>query len=251
MEISREALSLLNHCHAGQFSPRRMQFPDSAAHAGHADHIQAESAHQQHQRNEPPPIDSRYAALHPNRDEEREEGKEYDAGKRYAHRKQHSGNSTHSDKEPEKGQAIDQTEHSDLQREGDKEEQRSAGVGTHPYSLTCWMRPHQPGVASREKEQGEESHSKVQRRKWLAHQRDQRKEKTHQPGVLIEPPEVEGDATGDNHFICRLYSTGAGGSRPISSLLARSRLHVRETSFPLMVPALVSRPILPFHSPAR
>ena len=35
----------------------------------------------------------------------------------------------------------------------------------------------------------------------LAHQRDQGKEEAHEPGMLIEPPELEGDATGGNSLI--------------------------------------------------
>src|SRR5713101_2313560 len=56
MQVASQARSLLLDLEAGQFSPRGMQLPDGAAHAGDADHIQTESSHHQHQGNEPPPI---------------------------------------------------------------------------------------------------------------------------------------------------------------------------------------------------
>src|SRR5579859_1396313 len=207
MEISRETLSLLNHRHAGQFPPRAMQFPDSAAHAGHADHIQAESAHYQHQRNQPPPVDSRHASMGEDGDEERHQSQEYDDHSCTAHREQHSRYSAHSRKGPEPGRIIKEAERGDLETESHQKEQRQTESTRYSRSPACRMRPHDPGITNRKKEQSRAAHHETKPGIRSAHQRGYRKVQADQkPEMLVKPPDGEGDTTLSDHFIVRLDS---------------------------------------------
>src|SRR6266702_1239356 len=192
-----------------------MQSPDSAAQAGNADHIQAESSHQQHQRNEPPPIYPHHASFHSDDNEERQEGEEHYGDKGAAHGEQHSGNGTRPDKEPEPRGTIHQTEHEDQEREGNKEEERKTRPRLYSRPRTYRVRPHEPGVADRKKEEGDQSQSEMPRDRRCAHQRNEGKEEADEPGMLIESPELEGDATGGNHLIWRLCSTVPDDARAI------------------------------------
>src|SRR5439155_1455635 len=107
---------------------------------------------------------------------------------------------------PEPGRAIKEAERGGLEAERNKQKQRPTGSATGTGSLACRMRPHDPGVADRKKEQGEAAHSETKPGTWLAHQRSQRKEEAHEPEVLVKPPEMEGDTTLCNHVTIRLDS---------------------------------------------
>jgi hypothetical protein len=63
------------------------------------------------------------------------------------------------------------------------------------------MRPHEPGVTHGKKSQGEESNYEAPQRDRLAYQGSEGEEETDEPGMLVESPQVEGEATGSNAFI--------------------------------------------------
>ncbi len=231
MQIAGEAFALFDHRQAGQLSTCGMQFSDGAAHADHANHIQAQSSHQQHQRDEPPPINPCHASMGEDGDEERKSRQEHDDDPRTAHGEQHSSNGTHPKEEPKPGRSIKEAEHGDLEAESNQEEQRQTGSATCSRSPARGMRPHDPGITDRKKEQGRAAHSETKPGIRFAHQRSQRKEQTNKkPEVLVELPEGESDATLPNHFIVRLDSLLACVSLCSQSVIV-SCSHSRSPSF--------------------
>ncbi len=105
------------------------------------------------------------------------------------------------DEQPEPGRAIHQAEHERQHDQGHPQQPRSPGTGARLGSPMHRMRPHQPGVAGRKKDQGDESQDKMPRRARPADQGHQREKETGEPGVLVETPDMEGDPTGGNHLI--------------------------------------------------
>src|SRR5579875_1180875 len=82
------------------------------------------------------------------------------------------------------------------------------------------MRPHDPGITDRKKEQGEASLCEMKPGMRFAHQSSQRKvQADKKPEVVVELPEEEGDATLPHHFIVRLDSCLSGVSLCSPSVL--------------------------------
>jgi hypothetical protein len=79
------------------------------------------------------------------------------------------------------------------------------------------MRPHDPGITDRKKEQGEASLCEMKPGMRFAHQSSQGKVQADK--VLVELPEEEGDAAFPHHFIVRLDSRLSGVSLCSPSVL--------------------------------
>src|SRR5512135_1676322 len=87
------------------------------------------------------------------------------------------------------------------------------------------MGPHEPGITDCKKAQGQESQRNVERRDRLLHQRDQGEEEAHQPGMLVESPQLEGESARCDALIWHLSASSVGGV-PGSSLPFVCALHV-------------------------
>lgn len=173
--------------------------------------------------------------MHAHRNKDRQECENHHDDESAAHREKDPCYGTDPDEQPEPGRTIRQTERQRERAQGHKQHERRPGPCTRSCPLAHWMRPHKPGVAGCKEYQGNHACGETQQCMRLANQRDQGKEETDEPRMLVESPEMEGESAGSNHFICRLRSTRIGGSPCLFSCsLAVLCLHTRGISFSLM-----------------
>src|SRR5205807_4768215 len=90
-------------------------------------------------------------------DPEREECEDHDSYERAAHRERYPCYGADPDEEPEKGTAIEQAEREHEGHQDAEQDERCGGPRAFARSTACRVRPHEPGVADREAQQGSKS----------------------------------------------------------------------------------------------
>src|SRR6266849_2412408 len=126
---------------------------------------------------------------------------EYDDRKGAAHGKEHPCNRAHSDEEPEPRETVYQTENEYEYPQHAKEQEREPRAGARPRLLAGWVWPHQPGIASCEPDECQTSHDHLPWGDRLSHHGGQGKDEADEPGMLIEPPKLEGDSAGGDQLL--------------------------------------------------